>query len=116
MLGSIVFGPLLVKEAVNGAGLVCNTVFAGISFAVGLLVELMYRRIFWALIEETAVAGRTWASAAISAPLAAEFPRINPAPPALFTSMPLPTLVPFPLKQRTIFPFTFLEEREPGRH
>ena len=41
ILGSIVFGPLLVKEAMNGAGLACNTVRPGMMVAIGFFVDLI---------------------------------------------------------------------------
>ena len=41
ILGSIVFGPLLVKDAMNGAGLACNTVRPGMMVAIGFFVDLI---------------------------------------------------------------------------
>lgn len=43
--GEIVLGPLLVKAAMKGAGLVSNTVLAGMIYAFGSFAELMYLRI-----------------------------------------------------------------------
>lgn len=74
--GEITFGPRLEKEVIDGAGLVCVTVFAGNMYAVGFFVELMYFRILMASSDVTAVAGRTCASAGNSAPFAGLFPSI----------------------------------------
>ena len=110
MLRSTIFGPLEVKEAMTGAGLVPINVFPGSSVAIGYFSVRIYFRIVFRLYENTTVEGSRKGVTCISLN---GFPKIAATPPALFTSIDacLPLLL-----QRTTFPLTRFLDSVPGKH
>jgi len=110
MLGSTTFGPLEVKEAMTGAGLVPISVFPGTSVAIGFFSVRIYVRSVFRLYEKTTVVGSKKGVTCISLN---RFPKIAATPPALFTSIDASLTL---FMQRTTFPLTRFLDSVPGRH